>query len=73
MIRATAIVLCVIASLNASSQERLIYHNIQTDKRGKIIPWFSQDPGKSFDHVIYIPVIRYFTGFFEHTHFFGVT
>ncbi len=30
----------------------LIYHRIHTDKHGKILPWFSNDPGKSFNHVL---------------------
>ena len=34
------------------AQENLIYHNIKTDKTGNIIPWFDDDPGISFDHVI---------------------
>ena len=37
---------------NGVSQEKLIYHDIQTDKEGNIIPWYDKDPGKSFDHVI---------------------
>jgi len=33
-------------------KEILIYHPIQTDKSGKIISWYSEDPGKSYNHVI---------------------
>jgi hypothetical protein len=40
--------------LNLFSQEKeiLIYHPIQTDISGKIIPWYDYNPGKSYDHVI---------------------
>ena len=37
--------------LNAQT-ERLIYHDIKTDSQGKIIPWFSKEPGKAYSHVI---------------------
>ena len=30
----------------------LIYHPIKTDKSGKIIPWYNENPGKSYNHVI---------------------
>ena len=36
----------------AHSQEVLIYHPIQTDSKGHIIPWFDKDPGKSYNHVM---------------------
>jgi hypothetical protein len=36
----------------AHSQEMLIYHPIQTDEKGCIIPWYDKNPGKSYDHVI---------------------
>jgi len=36
----------------ARSQEMLIYHPIVTDREGKIIPWFDEDPGRSYHHVI---------------------
>jgi hypothetical protein len=36
------------------SQEVLIYHPIQVDKSGKIIPWYNENPGKSYSHVINI-------------------
>jgi hypothetical protein len=32
--------------------EHLVYHDIQTDTAGHIIPWYSPDLGKSYDHVI---------------------
>lgn len=32
--------------------EKLIYHEIQTDAQGHIVPWFDAEPGKSYDHVI---------------------
>lgn len=36
----------------SQKQEMLIYHPIQTDKSGKIIPWYSENPGKSYSHII---------------------
>ena len=40
--------------INAFPQEKevLIYHPIQTDQAGKIIPWYNEDPGTSYNHVI---------------------
>ena len=35
-------------------REQLIYHPIQTDNEGNIIPWYDADPGTSYDHVIKI-------------------
>ncbi len=32
--------------------ELLIYHNIQTDATGKIIPWYSKEPGKAYSFVV---------------------
>ena len=35
-----------------SQPETLIYHEIKTDASGKIVPWFSSDPGDAYSHVI---------------------
>ena len=32
--------------------EMLVYHPIQTDQQGNIIPWFDADPGRSYSHVL---------------------
>ncbi|MCK4345033.1 MAG: hypothetical protein KAX05_07075 [Bacteroidales bacterium] len=32
--------------------QQLIYHDIEVDKDGHIIPWYSEDPGRSYDHII---------------------
>ncbi|HET7842209.1 MAG TPA: Ig-like domain-containing protein [Terriglobia bacterium] len=32
--------------------EQLGYHQIKTDASGKIVPWYSSDPGEAYDHVI---------------------
>ena len=32
--------------------DTLMYHAIQTDKDGLIIPWYSPDPGDSYDHIL---------------------
>ena len=33
-------------------QEKLIYHDIRTDKNGNILPWYDADPAISYDHII---------------------
>jgi hypothetical protein len=38
--------------LTMAGGETLIYHEIQTDAQGNIVPWFDPNPGKSYDHVI---------------------
>src|SRR5258706_4115925 len=43
------------ANNNSSAQkEQLIYHPIQTDKDGNIVPWYDADPGTSYNHIIQI-------------------
>lgn len=37
---------------NAQQGDTLIYHRIQADRTGKIIPWYKPDPGASYNHVI---------------------
>lgn len=32
--------------------EKLIYHDIEVDQSGKIIPWYSAEPGKAYSHTI---------------------
>jgi hypothetical protein len=39
--------------LSAQQNETLIYHSIQTDKNGNIIPWFNPDPAIAYDHNLY--------------------
>jgi hypothetical protein len=46
-----ALLLVVLLEFPASA-EHLIYHDIQTDTAGHIIPWYSPDLGKSYDHII---------------------
>jgi hypothetical protein len=36
------------------SQEQLVYHPIKTDAAKKILPWYSPDPGVSYDHVLHL-------------------
>jgi len=39
--------------LTANAQkEKLMYHNIQTDAAGKIIPWYSAETGKAYSNAI---------------------
>ena len=44
-----------LATRHAIAQEKefLIYHPIQTDKDGFIIPWFDPDPAIAYDHNLY--------------------
>jgi hypothetical protein len=37
-------------SVFAQQGERLIYHQIKTDKSGHITPWYNDDPAIAFDH-----------------------
>jgi hypothetical protein len=37
-------------SLFSQQSETLIYHPIQTDKEGNIIPWYNIDPAIAYDH-----------------------
>lgn len=36
----------------SQQNETLIYHTIKTGKAGKIIPWYNENTGKSYSHVI---------------------
>jgi hypothetical protein len=40
--------------LIAQQNEVLIYHPIQTDKAGNIVPWYNADPAKAYDHDLHI-------------------
>ena len=47
------LLLALIASRSAFGQpEMLIYHEIKTDATGKILPWFSPEPGSAYSFVI---------------------
>jgi hypothetical protein len=48
-------VLLSLANLHAIAQqnELLIYHPIQTDKDGHILPWYDPDPAIAYDHNLY--------------------
>jgi len=48
----TSIFLFLFIHLFSQQNEILIYHSIKTDKRGKIIPWYDENLGKSYNHVI---------------------
>jgi hypothetical protein len=37
-------------ALHAQKNEYLIYHTIQTDKDGNIVPWYNPDPAIAYDH-----------------------
>jgi hypothetical protein len=48
------ILVFVIISIRSSfgQPEMLIYHDIKTDASGKIVPWFSPEPGSAYSYVI---------------------
>jgi hypothetical protein len=48
----TGISLFLTLNLFSQGKEILIYHPIQTDKNGKIIPWYDENMGRSYDHAI---------------------
>src|SRR5438876_9700824 len=47
-------IITVFICLHAFSQQNeiLIYHPIKTDKSGKIISWYNENNGKSYNHII---------------------
>ena len=49
----SALVLLTLYSTGfAQKKEVLIYHPIQTDNKGNIVPWFDANPGKAYNHII---------------------
>ena len=47
-----ALITLFMPSAFAAPPEQLGYHEIKTDASGKIVPWYSPDPGEAYDHVI---------------------
>src|SRR5579863_10305626 len=39
-------------SPEVGKRKHLIYHDIQTDSRGYIVPWYNPDPAVAYDHVL---------------------
>jgi hypothetical protein len=55
MQRKLFILISAVSSMHVvDAQERLIYHDIRTDKNGNIRPWYDDDPGKSYGKVIHL-------------------
>ncbi|MDB5134626.1 MAG: hypothetical protein JWP37_1229 [Mucilaginibacter sp.] len=52
MKKAIIILFIAFAKLSVFAQqgEMLVYHPIQTDKSGNIVPWFNPDPAIAYDH-----------------------
>ncbi len=44
--------LSVFSVYSQKSPEKLIYHEIKTDGKGNLLPWYDNDPGKSYDHIV---------------------
>ena len=32
--------------------DKIVYHPVRVDEKGQILPWYSADPGQSYDHVL---------------------
>lgn len=54
IMKKTISVLLLLVAMNAGAQEKLFYHQVKTDKKGNIMPWYSNDAGKSFNHIVQI-------------------
>ena len=48
------IILLSVQAFAQNSLEKLSYHLIQTDKQGRILPWYNTDPCQSYDHIVQI-------------------
>ena len=46
------LLLCIFTTGFSQQKEILIYHPVRTDKSGKIVPWFNDNPGTSYSHII---------------------
>ncbi len=53
-LKSVFVTICISISVtaNAQQEEMLIYHPVRTGRNGKIIPWYDENPGKSYSHVI---------------------
>lgn len=47
-----SIAVCLSLLSAVDAQEKLIYHNIRTDNNGHLVPWYDDDPGVSYDHIL---------------------
>lgn len=57
MWRTLAVLVIAAIALAAQSPEvgrrkRLIYHDIRVDAQGHIVPWYADEPGTAYDHVL---------------------
>ena len=50
--KAFALAILSLALPLGAHAERLVHHEIQTDAHGLIVPWYSAEPGRAYDHVI---------------------
>ena len=44
----------IIAEKDTILKDSIVYHPVRVDKRGDILPWYSADPGQSYDHVLHL-------------------
>ena len=50
----TATSLLLFCTVFGQQKEMLIYHPIKTDKKGKIISWYNENPGTAYNHIVNI-------------------
>jgi hypothetical protein len=48
------VLLAFSARLHAQQAELLIYHPVQTDNAGNIVPWYNPDPAIAYDHNLHL-------------------
>src|SRR6516225_5274157 len=51
LISAVGCVLCA-QSPEVGNRKKLIFHDIRTDAQGHIVPWYADEPGTAYDHVL---------------------
>lgn len=50
------IIFCLFLSLKGIPQnpEKIMYHDIRVDSKGNLLPWYSENRGESYDHIVRI-------------------
>ena len=43
---------CSYLAYAQTDTEKISYHVIKTDSQGDLIPWYNDDPGISYDHIV---------------------
>ncbi len=50
----TSFIILIFLFAQSKAQEKLLYHNIQTNGNGIIVPWYHADHGISYDHILHL-------------------